>query len=139
MGYPHYDLVQRSYGELIQEGKIRKRDNQEAVENDKGLMTRRSGYYSNLQDPYIGILEKTSGNNSEGYSVDILIHKDGRFWDIATDDGSMAKPVNGSERGPDPELAARWRQPTKELAQIEDGGIVSPTRPSIRASHPMTK
>ena len=126
MGYPHYDLVQRSYAELIQEGKIKKRDEHEQVEQDKGLMTRRAAYYANtLRDRDHGILEKTGGNQSEGYSVDIIIQKDGTFWDIATDDGTMAKPVNGSERN-DPELAPRWRQPTKELAQIEDGGVVEP-------------
>jgi hypothetical protein len=121
VGYPYFDLVQRAHSELIAEGKIRRRTDPEQVEQDKGLLTRRAGYYSNVErDPTIGILEKTTGNNSAGYSVDILIAKDGRFWDIATDANGMAMPVDGEERF-DPALAARWAQPTKELAQIEEG------------------
>jgi hypothetical protein len=124
MSYPHYDLVQRAHSELIAEGKIRRRTEQEDVEEDKGLLTRRAGYYSNTErDASIGILEKTSGNNSAGYSVDILIAKDGRFWDIATDAAGLAQPVDGEERY-DPALAAKWAQPTRELA-----GITAPPQP----------
>jgi hypothetical protein len=119
MGYPHFDLVQRSHSELIAEGKIRRRSDQEAVEQDKGLLTRRAAYYSNIErDANIGLLEKTTGNNSMGFSVDILLDKDGSFWDVATDQGGMAMPSDGEERF-DPELAARWAQPTAELAQID--------------------
>jgi hypothetical protein len=126
MSYPHFDLVQRAHSELIAEGKIRRRSDPEAVEQDKGLLTRRAGYYSNTErDAAIGILEKTTGNNSAGYSVDILIHRDGRFWDIATDANGMAMPVDGEERY-DPALAARWAQPTAELAQIESAPAPGP-------------
>jgi hypothetical protein len=120
MGYPHFDLVQRAHSELTAEGKIRRRTEEAQVENDKGLVTRRAAYYANTErDPDHGILEKNYGNNSMGYSVDIIIDKSGLFWDVVTDSGGMAQPVDGGERGPDAELAGRWAQPTQELAQIE--------------------
>jgi hypothetical protein len=125
-GFPHYDQVLRAYDELLASGQIQRRTDQEQVEQDKGLLTRRAGYYSNQLTPAIGILAKTSGNNSLGYSVDLLIHKAGTFWDVATDVEGLASPVNGGPLGPDPELSANgWRQPTAELAGInseEAGG-----------------
>jgi len=129
MAYPYFDLVQRAHSELIAEGLIRRRTDQAQVEEDKGLLTRRAGYYSNTEgDPGIGILSKPTGNNSEGYSVDILIHKDGHFWDIATDSGGMAQPVDGEERY-DPALAARWAQPTAELAALDETPGPGPAPP----------
>jgi hypothetical protein len=124
MSFPYYDLVERAYHELVQEGKIAQRWTQEEVEQDKGLLTRRAGYYVfTLEDPTIGLLEKTSGNNSLGYSVDLLLRRvDGTFWDIATDKDGAAVPLNGGPGGPDPELIPRWRKPTTELAQITPGG-----------------
>jgi hypothetical protein len=120
MAYPYFDLVQRAYGELISEGLIKRRADPEQVEEDKGLLTQRSGYYSNTEgDPGIGVLSKPVGNNYKGYSVDILLHKDGRFWDIVTDQNGMAVPVDGEEHN-DPSLGQRWAQPTAELAQISD-------------------
>jgi hypothetical protein len=120
MGYPHFDLVQRAHSELIAEGLIRRRTDPELVEQDKGLLTRRAGYYSSVErDPSIGLLVKTTGNHSAGYSVDILLAQDGRFWDIATDANGMAQPVDGEERY-DPALAARWAPPTADLAQIDE-------------------
>lgn len=127
MSFPYYDQVERAYRELVAEGKIKHREQQEEVEQDKGLLTRRAGYYANIVDHSIGILTKTSGNNSQGYSVDIVIHKDGTFWDIATDSGGMAKPVNGGPaNGPD--LIPRWAQPTAALAGI-DGDVDPPPGP----------
>jgi hypothetical protein len=123
MSYPYYDLVLRAHDELVTSGQIAKRTNQEAVEQDKGLLTRRAGYYSNQEDPSIGILKKTTGNNSLGYSVDLLIRKNGTFWDVATDDGGMAMPVDGGPSGPDPQLAKDgWTQPTAELAGLGESG-----------------
>jgi hypothetical protein len=120
MGYPHFDLVQRAHSELIAEGQIRRRTDQTQVEADKGLLTRRAGYYSHTErDKGIGLLEKSVGNQSEGYSVDILLHTDGRFWDVATDQGGLAMPADGEERS-DPALADRWAPPTKELAGLTD-------------------
>ena len=136
-GYPYYDDVQRAHQELKDEGKIFPTSEHDC-EQHKGLLTRRAGYYSNLHDKTIGILEKTTGNNSEGYSVDIVIRKieaatgpegqaqHGVFWDVATSEESggmhTAKPVNGGPSGPDPALADRWRQPTAELAGLTEGG-----------------
>jgi len=115
----HYELVVRAYDELKHEGKIKKRDDQKEVEEDKGLITRRAGYYINLVDPTIGILEKKTGNNSKGYSVDLLIKTDGTFWDVVTDEGGNAKPINGDGKiGLD--LIDKWREPTKELAGLEE-------------------
>lgn len=120
MPFPYYEEVQRSYQELQSEGFIKElpAGHQPEVEEQKGILTRRSGYYANIQDPNIGILAKTSGNNSQGYSVDLLIHKvTGQFWDVATDNGRIAIPINGDEHiGTD--LIPNWRQPTRELAGI---------------------
>ena len=132
MSFPYFELVERAHAELLHEGKIMRRSDQHEVEEDKGLLTRRAAYYCfSLADTSIGILEKTTGNNSLGYSVDLLIRLDGTFWDVATDVAGMATPVNGGPSGPDPELAKRWRTPTAELAEIEeDGDGTTPLPPS---------
>jgi hypothetical protein len=124
MSFPYYDLVDRAYNELIAEGKIKPRTVPEDVEQDKGLLTRRAGFYVfTLEDPTIGLLEKTSGNNSLGYSVDLLLCRtDGTFWDVATDKNGCAAPLNGGPSGPDPELIPRWRPPSAELAQLTPEG-----------------
>jgi hypothetical protein len=123
MSFPHYDLVERAHSELLAEGKIKARTDQEAVEQDKGLLTRRAGYYVNTErDASIGLLEKTEGNNSLGYSVDLLLRVNGTFWDVATDKNGLAQPLNGGPSGPDPTLAPRWRQPTAILAELGQGG-----------------
>lgn len=120
MSYPFYHQVQRAHTELVSEGKIRHRYNEVELEEDKGLLTRRAAYYVNREnDPSHGILEKTYGNQSQGFSVDIIIARDGTYWDVATDSGGMAMPSNGGPMGPDPEMASRWRLPTAELAQLE--------------------
>jgi hypothetical protein len=125
--FPYFADVQRAYDELIAEGKIKRRSSQEEVEQDKGLMTRRAGYYVFTErDPKIGILEKTEGNNSLGYSVDLLIATDGTYWDVATDSNGMAMPVDGGPLS-DPALIPRWRRPTKELAGLDgDSGSTIP-------------
>lgn len=128
MGYPHYDLVERAYNELKAEGKIPMGD----VEHDKGLITQRAGFYSYERDSTMGVLEKTSGNNYLGYSVDILIRTNGEYYDVVTDQDGQAVPVNGGPSN-DPELIPRWRKPTAELAQVspdEGGGEGEPVPPS---------
>ena len=116
MSYPYFDCVQRAHAELTAEGLIGPRTNQDAVEQDKGLLTRRAAYYANQRDASHGLLEKTSGNNSLGYSVDwILRVTDGVGWDVTTDDGVNALPVNGDQHAPDPANIPRWRQPTAEI------------------------
>jgi len=121
MSYPYYDDVVRAHSELTAEGLIAPRSNQDAVEQDKGLVVRRAAYYANQRDPTHGLLAKTSGNNSLGYSVDwILRSTDGEGWDVVTDDGTQALPLNGGPVGADPVRIPDWRQPTAELAQISD-------------------
>jgi hypothetical protein len=120
MSFPHFDLVQRAYNELIAEGKIKQRSTQEEAEADKGLLTQRSGWYVHTErSPAIGVLEKLEGNNYLGFSVDLLIQTDGTFWDVATDSGGMAQPVNGGPSS-DPALIPRWRMPSAALAQISE-------------------
>jgi len=125
MSYPHYDLVTRAHSELQAEGLIGPRSDQAAVENDKGLICRRAAYYVNVErDPSHGLMEKTEGNNSMGYSVDwILRSVDGVGWDVTSDDGVNAFPVNGSEHPPDASYIPRWRQPTAELAQLSPAPV----------------
>jgi len=121
MPYPFYDDVVRAHTELKAEGLIAPRTNQDAVEQDKGLVVRRAAYYANQRDPTHGLLAKTSGNNSLGYSVDwILRSSDGEGWDVVTDDGTQALPLNGGPVGADPARIPDWRPPTAELAQISD-------------------
>jgi hypothetical protein len=131
MSYPYYDDVTRAHSELQAEGLIGPRTNQDAVEQDKGLVVRRAAYYANQRDPTHGLLAKTSGNNSQGYSVDwILRNTDGEGWDVVTDDGTQALPLNGGPVGADPARIPDWRQPTKELAQISDTAP-EPTPPPV--------
>ncbi len=129
-GYPYYDLVQKAHNDLLSEGKIQYRETQEEVEQDKGLLTRRAAYYVSTQrNPSHGLLEKTSGNNSEGYSVDwILQQTDGDGWDVVTDDGHNALPLCGGAHGPDSSRIPSWRQATAELAQYDESAPV-PTPP----------
>jgi hypothetical protein len=117
MGFQHFDLVERAAEELRREGKIQPRDHNEEVEQDKGRITRRAAYYAYQRDTNVGILEKTTGNNARGYSVDIIIAKNGEFWDIVTDDGREARPINADAKS-DPGLSNRWRQPTRDLAEL---------------------
>lgn len=131
MGYPHYDLVQQAYAELQAEGKIPMGN----IEHDKGLITQRAGYYSYERDSTMGVLSKPDGNNYQGYSVDILIRTNGEYYDVVTDQNGQAVPVNG---GPDhdPNLIARWRKPTRELAQLPEdgsGGVVPPDDSELAA------
>lgn len=124
MSYPYFDLVQKAHADLKAEGLIAPRSNQDAIEQDKGLLTRRAVWYVNQQrDATHGLLEKTSGNNSQGFSVDWALRStDGEGWDVATDDGTQALPSNGGPYGPDPARIPSWRPPTAELAQMPDGG-----------------
>lgn len=121
MSYPYYDDVVRAHSELQAEGLIKTRTDQAQVEEDKGAVVRRAAFYAYQKDPTHGLLAKTSGNQSMGYSVDwILRSTDGEGWDVVTDDGTQALPLNGGPVGADPARIPDWRQPTAELAQIDD-------------------
>lgn len=53
-----------------------------------------------------GLLDKPSGNNCQGYAVDIIAYPDGRIFDILTDSGGSNGPTwNASV----PVEASRWR------------------------------
>lgn len=53
-----------------------------------------------------GLLSKPSGNQCDGYAVDIIAYSDGRIVDILTDAGGQ----NGPTWGPgEPVEASRWR------------------------------
>lgn len=121
MGYPYYSEVERANNELRAEGKIPSGN----VDQDKGMITQRAGYYSYEKDHTIGVLEKTSGNNYKGYSVDILIRTNGDYWDVVTDRDGQAVPID-SGTNHDNELIPRWRKPTRELAQLPPEGETPP-------------
>ena len=121
MSFPHFDLVEQAYQELVNEGWIKELPpgNQQAVEDQKGVLTRRAALYTNARDAEYGILEKKTGNNSEGYSTDIIINKDGNFYDVASDNGTIAFPIQGGDHF-DLGLVPRWRQPTRALAKLDE-------------------
>lgn len=104
-------------------------------ECNKARLTFRAGYFIHLKDQNIGLIEKTSGNNCQGYSVDLLYDKsNGWNIDIATDE-----PCGGMNRcvkvlwfpRHDPAIAHRWRVPSKELAGI-DGPVIPPSQPPVQ-------
>ena len=98
------------------------------VDEQKAILTRRASYYINQVNPNIGLLQKTSGNNIQGLSVDIILDKSsGNFWDIATDVNGLAKPIEGQLKN-DKSLISRWIQPTLELAGLNP--IPIPSLPS---------
>jgi hypothetical protein len=143
MSYQYRDLVDKAFHDLKAEGLIAPRAYQEQVEQDKGLLTRRAAWYINQQrDPTIGLLEKTSGNNSLGYSVDWHLRRtNGDGVDVATDrdaGGGMreACPVDGDWHGPNPESIPLWRPPTAELAQMPDGGTEPGPEPGPEPTPP---
>lgn len=116
-----FELVQKAYSELLASGDIKPVTDERKIEEQKAFLTRRAAYYLNQADSSFGLLSKTSGNNVMGLSVDIVIKRDGTFYDIATDDGSQAKPVDAGAQN-DPSLVSRWVQPTRELAGLDGTG-----------------
>jgi len=123
-----FDLVQRAYNELTESGDIKflpdgTPDMERRIEEQKAYLTRRSAYYLTTEhDSNIGLLSKTSGNNVMGLSVDIVTRKtDGTFWDIASDNGHQAVPIDAGAQQ-DSTFPSRWVQPTKELAGLPANG-----------------
>jgi hypothetical protein len=78
-----------------------------------GRFTQRVAAWFYRTDPRWGVLEKTSGNNYQGYSVDCLAYRDdaaGLCWlvDIVrASDGPDAAPTWGVVEAPEP--LSRWR------------------------------
>lgn len=135
----HYDQVQRAYDELVADGSIKNVNpgpgQDQAISEQKAYMTRRAAYYLWLLDNNYGLLEKLTGTNVGGLSIDITLKKSGEFFDIATDvevaNGIRAvRPVNpgGST---DTSLIPRWILPTKEMAGLNGGGPPPPVDDDI--------
>ena len=78
-----------------------------------------------------GLLSKPSGNQCEGYAVDIIAYADGRIVDILTDAGGQ----NGPTWGPgEPVEAARWRP------AVDPGDspvVVPPVQPPVVVPPPV--
>ena len=73
-----------------------------------------------------GLLSKPSGNQCEGYAVDIIAYADGRIVDILTDAGGQ----NGPTWGPgEPVEASRWR-PAIDPGDAGGPSVPPPSGPS---------
>lgn len=129
-----FDLVEKAYNELVAEGKIFPTATQ--FEEQKALLTRRAAYYLNQVDSNLGLLAKTSGNNIQGFSVDIILNKNGDYWDVATDTSlggpeRLAKPVDGATQH-DESLIPRWVKPLPmwcDFPVVEDPTVPPSTPP----------
>jgi hypothetical protein len=129
-------LVQDAYNELLASGNITvvpAGPNQDNIINEqKAYLTRRAAWYLYKLDPMYGLLSKTTGTNVQGLSTDIVIRKNGDYYDIATDGpvtgGVKVTPVN-SGASHDASLVPFWVQPTKELAGL-NGEVEPPIPPS---------
>lgn len=125
----NFDQVQRAYNELIKSGDIYTTSDSQQIENQKAYLTRRAAYYLNLIDSNIGLLSKTTGNNVMGLSTDIVMKRDGDYYDIATDSAGLVQPVNSGVTH-DSSLVSKWVQPTLELAGLTTNPIPVPVPPS---------
>lgn len=63
----------------------------------------------------IGLVDKPSGNNCAGYSVDGVMYKDGTFADVLTDAGGANVPAWNFGAPIDPD---RWRPPIDPGNQV---------------------
>lgn len=110
------------------------------LEDLKGKLTRRAAYYINREDSKLGLLAKTAGNNSMGFSVDIIMDRiTGEIRDTCTDvsvGGGLNKVVpTWGEKDPRPDLLSNWWQPTRKLAGLDD---TIPDTPDIPDTPPET-
>ena len=129
-----YDLVQKSYNELVASGDIYNvvsgPEQENIINQQKAYLTRRSAYYLWLRNNSYGLLSKTTGTNVMGLSTDIILLKNGDFYDIATDieigAGYRAVKTVNSGITTDANLIPRWVLPTKELAGLD---VVPPEPP----------
>lgn len=126
----NFDQVQRAYNELIKSGDIYTTSDSQQIENQKAYLTRRAAYYLNLIDSNIGLLSKTTGNNVMGLSTDIVMKRDGDYYDIATDSAGLVQPVNSGVTH-DSSLVSKWVQPTLELAGLTTNPIPVPVPISV--------
>jgi len=123
--------VQTAFDQLVSEGFPLLSTNRE--EEEKARLTRRAAWLIHQIDRNIGLLQKTSGNNVLGLSVDIIIDKtNGDFADVASSEEIGAgnrriMPVWVPKN--DTNLISRWVQPTPELADITPGSSPQPPDP----------
>lgn len=90
-------------------------------EEAKAQLTRVAGWALHQDDPNIGYVKKTRGNNVAGLSVDLLMDRsDGSFADIASSkadlEGWVRIRVVWVSHGPSSDL--EWVQPTAALAKM---------------------
>lgn len=128
----YFDEVEHAYDELVASGDVHDvppgNVQEQEINEQKAYVTRRAAYYINLRDVAYGLLSKTSETNVQGLSTDIVIKRDGIYYDIATDvdlaGGYKAVEVRNGSGILDTSLIDRWVQPTKEMAGL--GGVVEP-------------
>lgn len=114
-----YDLVEKAYNELVASGVVHDSTNGEELDGMKGAVTFRAAYYINQVNPNRGLLAKFSGANVKGFKADVIMDKDGTTFDISTDNGR--KIIIQNPRGNfEPNLIDLWRQPTAELAGLNE-------------------
>lgn len=78
-----------------------------------------------LRSTGAGLLAKPSGNNCDGFAVDIIVFPDGHAFDILSDAGG----ANGPNWGPiEPVEASRWRAPSDPG---DAGGVVAGPAPVV--------
>jgi len=69
-----------------------------------------------------GLLAKPTGNNCDGYAVDIVAFRDGSIIDVLSDAGGTNGPTWGRSDNVDP---ARWREPMP----VDDAPYEPPSLP----------
>jgi hypothetical protein len=102
-------------------------------EEGKALLCRRAAWLVWNVDHNVGLFKKTSGNNVQGLSVDILVDKrDGSFADCASSrnngDGTVDIIKVWVSNPPDQNTSdtSRWVQPTAALAGVGEPVPVEP-------------
>lgn len=84
-------------------------------------ITNRAAYI--LRNDGAGILSKPSGNNCQGYSVDVIIYRDGRAFDVLVDGGGANTPAWNQIEPIDP---GRWREPIAPVPIPGPGPVPDP-------------
>jgi hypothetical protein len=92
-------------------------------ETAKAQLTRAAAFEINQIDPNVGLLQKTSGNQVHGMSVDGLVDRsNGDFADIATAEGVGGLVVtikaHWIQRNGTAPMTSGWIQPTAALALL---------------------
>ena len=127
--FPDYSAtMDRSIASFVPPLRVADDGNPQSDDDMKGLATRRAVYWMHERDQDIGLLEKTTGSNSKGFSADVAIHRSGAWVDMATTvargDGTreVRRVWITNPPSSDPAWLARWREPTAALAGLDGGG-----------------